>query len=86
MSHSGNGLPGAHPFVQFLLAICCIVFARIAPIIDSVYTMRVPPVFMDLGQIIAWVGAGLAGIVTVLKFLEVKIRWSDLLPAKKKKR
>lgn len=40
----------------------------------SIYTWHLPQIFMEVGQMAAWIGVSLTGLIAVLNFFGVKIK------------
>ena len=91
MSHYDNQIPGLHPLLGFIVSLALMIAARyvhgINAMIEIVHPipMRVPPIFLDIFQIVAYIGTSLVGAIAAIKFL-AEVRGKVKVPKLPKKK
>lgn len=53
-----------------LLSAGAAAIGTVAPFINEVVELRVPSIFMDIFQCVAWLSAGVIAIITFLKYIK----------------
>lgn len=80
MSHYNDPIPGIPPVLSFIITLGLMITARQLPYLQAALEaiqpvpMRIPPIFVDIAQILAYIGTALVGTIAVLKFwAEVRV-------------
>lgn len=58
-----------HPFISFITCIC----VMSANLSESIYSLQLPIIIMQIGQLLAWGCVCITGAITIYGFLEKKL-------------
>lgn len=84
MSHYNDPIPGIPPILSFIITLGLMITAQQMPNLHTALEaiqpvpMRIPPIFIDIAQMLAYIGTALVGTIAVLKF------WAEIRVAIKK--
>lgn len=73
MSYDQGNFNGMPPIVMLLLSGITMFATKAFVLFASIYTWHVPPIFMELFQIVAWICVSMTGIIAVLNYFGIKI-------------
>lgn len=74
MSHYNEPIPGLHPLLGFIVSLGLMIAAQYVHGINTIIEvmqpmpMRIPPIVLDIFQIVAYIGTSLVGTIAAIKF------------------